>query len=240
MEKEAFFSLIDACHAVRSETGFDDRIYPILQDLIPHRSFICGIAMLQKPSIVKAISVGFPPEYAAQQIGPGGSIRSPLLRQWLSKDIPSPVFLRENEVTILQASQDWVWKERLMNLGVQSLAAHGLRDVSGYAMSYFCFSDVDSDRANLDMMLRMIVPHLHVALMQESMPSASVKNPMLSEREKDVLELVCGGKTNSEIAYILGISAWTVKIHVRNFMSKLNVSTRSQAAAMAVKYRLVG
>ena len=40
-------------------------------------------------------------------------------------------------------------------------------------------------------------------------------------------------------ATILGISPWTVKVHVRNFMAKLNVSTRGHAAAMAMKNGLV-
>ncbi|MFS2026966.1 response regulator transcription factor [Massilia sp. CT11-137] len=58
-------------------------------------------------------------------------------------------------------------------------------------------------------------------------------------RAREVLQLVCVGKTNAAIGAILGISPWTVKVHVRNFMAKLNVSTRGHAAAMAMKNGLV-
>jgi len=43
----------------------------------------------------------------------------------------------------------------------------------------------------------------------------------------------------TQMRQILGISPWTVKVHVRNFMAKLNVSTRGRAAAMAMKNGLV-
>jgi DNA-binding CsgD family transcriptional regulator len=58
----------------------------------------------------------------------------------------------------------------------------------------------------------------------------------LSAREKEMLDWICYGKSNQEIAGIIGISHWTVKVHVRNLMTKLDVTSRSQAVAKA--YRL--
>ncbi len=57
----------------------------------------------------------------------------------------------------------------------------------------------------------------------------------LSEREREALYWISMGKSNFEIAQILDISPWTVKIHVRNLMQKLTVSTRGQAIAKALK-----
>jgi DNA-binding NarL/FixJ family response regulator len=45
----------------------------------------------------------------------------------------------------------------------------------------------------------------------------------LTERERQVLQLVVEGKSNKEIAMVLGISPKTVSVHRTNIMSKLNV-----------------
>ncbi|MEN1831739.1 response regulator transcription factor [Pseudomonas lijiangensis] len=53
----------------------------------------------------------------------------------------------------------------------------------------------------------------------------------LTFRQKQVLGLVAAGKTNKEIAKELGISPFTVRIHVSSLLKVLGVSTRSAAAA---------
>ena len=56
----------------------------------------------------------------------------------------------------------------------------------------------------------------------------------LTERERDVLELLASGKTNKEIADILFITTNTVKRHLKAVFVKLDVHTRSAAAARAI------
>lgn len=55
----------------------------------------------------------------------------------------------------------------------------------------------------------------------------------LSEREGEVLELVARGLSNREVAGHLGIAEKTVKSHMTSVMSKLGVSSRTQAALYA-------
>ena len=52
----------------------------------------------------------------------------------------------------------------------------------------------------------------------------------LTRREREVLALVVAGKTNGEIATILGISARTVQKHLEHVFDKLGVETRTAAA----------
>ncbi|MBP6899977.1 MAG: AAA family ATPase [Burkholderiaceae bacterium] len=54
---------------------------------------------------------------------------------------------------------------------------------------------------------------------------------LLSEREREVLQLLAGGQSNKQIARDLDISPHTVKRHVANILAKLVVDTRTQAAA---------
>ncbi len=61
----------------------------------------------------------------------------------------------------------------------------------------------------------------------------------LTDRELDVLRLLAAGLSNKEIAYSLTIGEKTVKTHVSNILSKLNVVSRTQAALHAVRMGLV-
>jgi transcriptional regulator EpsA len=53
----------------------------------------------------------------------------------------------------------------------------------------------------------------------------------LSARELEVLESMCSGRTNLEIAAALAISPFTVKNHVQRIFRKIGVTNRTQAAA---------
>jgi len=55
----------------------------------------------------------------------------------------------------------------------------------------------------------------------------------LTSRERDVLRLVSAGRTNRQIAEELFISPKTASVHVSNILSKLGVSGRGEAAAVA-------
>jgi DNA-binding CsgD family transcriptional regulator len=55
----------------------------------------------------------------------------------------------------------------------------------------------------------------------------------LTQRERDVLGLVCAGCTNRQIAERLFISPKTAGLHVSHVLAKLGVTTRGEAAALA-------
>ena len=61
----------------------------------------------------------------------------------------------------------------------------------------------------------------------------------LTSREKEVLLLIAQGKSNQEIADECFITLKTVKTHVSNILSKLQVEDRTQATIYAFKHRLV-
>ena len=57
----------------------------------------------------------------------------------------------------------------------------------------------------------------------------------LSAREREVLSLIVGGKSNREIASALGITEGTVKCHVSVILMRLNVHDRTQAVLVALQ-----
>ena len=58
----------------------------------------------------------------------------------------------------------------------------------------------------------------------------------LSPREMEILELLCQGASNKDVAQQLGISYQTVKNHVTSILHKLGVSDRTQAVLYALKH----
>lgn len=61
----------------------------------------------------------------------------------------------------------------------------------------------------------------------------------LSDREREVLNLVAHGKTNNEIAGQLTISPNTARNHVSHILDKLGLSRRSEAATFAARHGLI-
>jgi DNA-binding NarL/FixJ family response regulator len=61
----------------------------------------------------------------------------------------------------------------------------------------------------------------------------------VSPRELEVLSLMAAGKRNKEIAGELSIAEDTVKMHVRNILSKLHVNDRTEAVTVALRRGII-
>jgi len=81
-------------------------------------------------------------------------------------------------------------------------------------------------------------PEAARVLVQATRPT---KQPLfdLTEREMDVLKLVVQGQSNRQIAEALVITIATAKAHISSILSKLQVSSRTEAIAYAIKHKLV-
>lgn len=79
--------------------------------------------------------------------------------------------------------------------------------------------------------LELIIPHLLHLI--EDLQNAGFILSQLTGREKEVLRWIGEGKSNWEIGRILDISERTVKYHISNILTKLNLVNRVQAAVLA-------
>ena len=70
-------------------------------------------------------------------------------------------------------------------------------------------------------------------------PQEPPKGPALSEREREVLELIASGATNREIAGTLFLSPHTVKEHTSSLYRKLEVRNRAEAVQRAQRLGLL-
>jgi DNA-binding NarL/FixJ family response regulator len=82
--------------------------------------------------------------------------------------------------------------------------------------------------------VRQVVEHRRYlpALLADKLALRIHTSP-LSRRELDILAHLSAGKSNKLIARAAGIGVGTVKYHVNNILSKLNVSCRTEAASVA-------
>jgi LuxR family maltose regulon positive regulatory protein len=73
----------------------------------------------------------------------------------------------------------------------------------------------------------------------QAVPRAQALVEPLSERELEILRLIAAGRSNPEIADLLYLSLNTIKWHVKNLYSKLNVGSRVEAMARAQELDLL-
>ncbi len=89
----------------------------------------------------------------------------------------------------------------------------------------------------------VVAPQLTSTLARalQAPPEEPVKDTLftkLTPREMEILEHLAIGQSNKVIARELGITDGTVKLHVKAILRKLNVSSRVEAAVMAVEHGL--
>lgn len=71
--------------------------------------------------------------------------------------------------------------------------------------------------------------------MNFQLENSSATKPRLTERELEVLKLLCEGLTPCEIAKVIHTSKRTVDTHKTNIMAKFNVTTATKLIIVALK-----
>lgn len=65
--------------------------------------------------------------------------------------------------------------------------------------------------------------------------TTSIDQPVLTSREREILQLITEGKSTAETADLLNVSAKTVETHRKNIMDKLNIHTIAELTKYAVR-----
>jgi len=86
---------------------------------------------------------------------------------------------------------------------------------------------------------RVLEPEVTTKMMDRLTNRTPILHNDLTNREQEVLLLIAEGRSNQEIADALSITLKTVKTHVSNILSKLEVEDRTQATIYAFKHGLI-
>jgi LuxR family transcriptional regulator, quorum-sensing system regulator CviR len=211
-----------------------------LQNLVPSEHTICALA---------ETTLG------GRYVGPLQLINVSYPTDWLSRYIEEDY---ANVDPILQYhfnhydAQDWSQTYRLAQTRKERVFAGeaasfhltqgitvGVKSLAQPMGSLFSFSGPQmGEHPYHAAILQQLAPHLHQALLRLTfLPLAA--DPLLSNREREVLLWIKEGKTNWEISIILMISERTVRFHVANVLNKLQASTRGHAVAVALQHGLI-
>jgi two-component system response regulator DegU len=136
----------------------------------------------------------------------------------IKADDPDRVILA---LTVSEAEED------IVEMVAAGASGYVLKDVDPTSLAH-TIQEAHAGRFQLDEILtRRVIMRLGSALRQ---PHRRPSEP-LTDREGQILEMVCQGKGNRMIAQRLGLSEGTIKSHLRNLYRKLRVQTRAEAAA---------
>jgi len=81
--------------------------------------------------------------------------------------------------------------------------------------------------------------HRGSAYLDGAYPNMRLQDPVLTKREKEVLQLFANGRSTVEVAKGLTISQKTVKNHLTSIYQKLNVRDRTEAVMLAVRMGVI-
>lgn len=211
----------------------------VLQGVIPHQTLLCAHGDLERRQLSHLLFSADEqlPSAAAPPEPPLHGLLPRLVTLWLHEG-GTPCLPCADELPAAGAqSGRWQLRHALREVGLDHVAAHGLRQMQGGQGSFFVFVGTAPYGPRHRHLLELLVPHLHAALqrMLANEPDAAEAAPdaaerLLTPREQQVLHWLRRGKTNKEIARLLDISPLTVKNHVQRVLVKLKVSNRTQAA----------
>ena len=231
----ALAAFIQTCHSVSTLQEFRTEVGQRLRAVLPHAMFACGSVRMADRRIVEAVNLSFPTAFMNGFVAEDKHCACPAMRRWV--ETRSPVFVDPESPLLLPGDRAWLAKGE--RFGIRNVAIHGVMSLSQEHACYFTFGNLETWNREAAFMLQVLVPHLHYALTHVEEFGNKRPKKILTEREQEVLKWICGGKSNSEMATILGISSWTVKIQVSNLLAKLNASTRGHAVAKAISFGLI-
>ncbi len=239
-ERQRLVDALQALDHVASPDQFKACLDFELQHIFPHGMLVCGIGRALPSGGVETESTllhRFPREYLESLRQADGSVRSALIDRWLATRRPVLVDL-EHDVSGWPGD----WLQGLRPYDFRNFASHAMFDVGGQFVTSFCFARIPGRLGpRHDQLLRLLVPHMHLALVRALRPlpaAAQAGEPLLNTRQEEILRWVQIGKTNVEIAMILGMSESNVKYHLRQIFNRLSVSNRAHAVARAFAMKL--
>jgi transcriptional regulator EpsA len=143
------------------------------------------------------------------------------------------------------------FQAELRRQGWRNLMVHGSGPMPGGASFFALLCMPQKPGARHAYFFELLLPYLHMALSRlphgasadaAAAPMAaerrSTERP-LSAREAQVLACLVEGRSNDEIAAIIGISALTVKNHLQRLYRLLGVSNRTHAVSRGISMRLL-
>jgi len=243
---ESLLLNMDASLNVHEHMHFFTWTQGLLQSLVPHNALICALRANGSGAFrLDALStlVADATRLSKALLCDAATMPS-LVALWAEQEF-NPVVRTVDEMGPMLGT---AFTREIKRIGATHLSMHGSASMDREANGFYIFAreprEVIQQEAYI---LELVVPFLHAAWVRAHVRNAprrtaatAVSAPVLTEREREILQWVYNGKSNGEVGAILEISPLTVKNHVQKILRKLNVVNRAQAVGKALDSRIIG
>ena len=139
-------------------------------------------------------------------------------------------------------------RARVIILSVHSDESYILRALGAGAKGYLLKDSADADLLRaVESVARgrpFFSPAITETLLEDYMRYLQQRGlkdsyDLLTDREKEVLQLLAQGKSNKEVAALLNLSTYTVETHRANLMQKLNLHNTAEIVLYAVRKKII-
>jgi LuxR family transcriptional regulator, quorum-sensing system regulator CviR len=238
-------SFIEAIHYItESSTTADVKDALVrFQDLFHFSRVISGLARLTPngdfDGFTNVVNVSYPDEWIKLYWQNGYFEVDPVLQAALNKPGTQHWGTTYREATSPK-QQEFMAAAKEFGLG--DGITTGSSDPACRVATFCSFASSDSvDATRYIPLVEYFGYYVHMALLRTAPPKAQSMDrcvKKLTLRELTILNWVKNGKTNWEIAQIMGVTERTIRFHVESIFSKLDVTSRSQAVATAIEHGL--
>lgn len=242
-DRDRLIHILESSLKVRQATQFFAWTQGPLQALLPHEILICGHDAFGYGDLKLRYFTAtryFKQEHFEAACNQRQGLVARAVRHW--REVRRPCLVPNNEQG---GACDIATVDMLTRLELKNMAAHGLLGAAGEVQSWFCLSRVPNLGKQTAHVLELLLPCLSatyarmVAHESGDKVAATRIGNVLTAREVQVLEMVRDGMSNADIAVRLSLSIMTAKNHMQNIRKKLEVHTRGQAVAEAIRLSLI-
>jgi DNA-binding CsgD family transcriptional regulator len=206
-----------------------------LRKLIPHESaiFTCGYSHSLGITLERKLCVDLSDSYFDAISLANGQLRSPVLEKWLR--LPDSMVI---DICASEWDHSLNWGANFVQFGLRNGIADGFRDPVSGLFVFGCLLNVPDRLWENERLLHNVgIEQIFLAWQRAVAGVTSATNApndlalkALSKTELEVVKWIKAGKTNEEIALILGKSSLTVKTQVQAFLKKTSLRNRTVLA----------
>ena len=260
-QAQALVRLVEAAPAVRRRYQFFVWTQSQMQALLPHQLLVCGAYQRHRRALVLDTfhNIVLGPELLQQLAEPDGPLVASITRQWVDG--------RGQPLALELARLDTAGGRLRSELGYTHLLVHGVarpqRPAEIESLFILGGTGGSAQLAHRSACLDLLLPHLHSTWQRVTATELDLQRPGhmpqpapartetgttalarparggITDRECQILRWIREGKSNQQIAEVLGISPLTVKNHVQKILRKLGAGNRAQAVAQALAQNLI-
>ncbi len=229
-------------HTMEATTGEDiHHVLRMLQRALACPRVIGGVAEFSRQGgfkeFTRVLNVSYPSDWLYAYCKNAYATVDPVLRS-LPSGLPSQSWAQSYSTARSRRQLEFI--EEARSFGLTHGITTGLLDHKRGFATFFSFAGGDArGTARYRGLLEYLAPYLHRVLIAGTQASVPEGGKGLSPREMTVLLWMKEGKTNWEIARIVGVTERTVRFHVESIFTKLDASSRTQAVAVAMEHGLL-